>query len=255
MKASSILLALVAAAVGGSAQAQQSFLPDAPAAKQDGVKYTLLKPSDKTSELVKVGERNPFAKTDEGNSPNQKSLNEENLIRERLEKLRVVGVSPGNNGLRVMLGDIVLECGQQVPPLLPDQTVALKVGSITGQAIELLWLEARPEGLPARKLTIPVDLRPYVRYQLKGVPTEKNQWEKKADKGEDTNVPVGRVFPDVSDAAHMEALQAAQRLSAPRPAPVTSPTPLAELPTGATEGNLLLPPVNGETLVKLGAPK
>ena len=141
------------------------------------------------------------------------------------------------------------------PQLLPEQTVALKVGSITAQAIELLWLEARPEGLPPRKLTIPVDLRPYVRYQLKGVPTDKNQWEKKNSKEEETTVPVGRVFPNVSDAAHMAALQAAQRLSAPRPAPVTGPTPLAELPAAATEVNLLLPPTNGETLVNPEAPK
>src|SRR5688572_12525033 len=115
MKLSSILLALVAAAAGGSAQAQQEFLPDAPVAKQEGVKYTLLMPSDKTSEVVKAGDRNPFAKADGGTGPNQKSLNEENLIRERLEKLRVVGVSPGNTGMRVMLGDIVLEAGQPVP--------------------------------------------------------------------------------------------------------------------------------------------
>jgi hypothetical protein len=37
-------------------------------------------------------------------------------------------------------------------------------------------------------------LRPYVRYQLKGQPTEKNQWEKqKSDAEIKTNV--GRLFP------------------------------------------------------------
>jgi hypothetical protein len=239
-------------------QAQQDFLPDVPAAKQDGVKYTLLMPSDKTSEVVKVSDRNPFAKASEGENPNQKSLNEENLIRERLEKLRVVGVSPGNNGLRVMLGDIILEAGQQVPPILPDQTVALKVGSITAQAIELLWLEARPAGLPLRKLTIPVDLRPYVRYQLKGVANEKNQWEKEKSDKEEKTVPVGRAYPDISDAAHMAALQAAQNRMAqpqPAPAPAASQTPLADLPTGAVEAALRQPAANGETHVTPEAPK
>src|SRR6187200_3137993 len=103
MKVSSIVLALVAVAAAGSAQAQQEFNPEAPLAKQESVKYALLKPSDKTMEMVKPAERNPFSKADEGNSPSQKSINEEALIRERLEKLRVVGVSPGTNGLRVML--------------------------------------------------------------------------------------------------------------------------------------------------------
>jgi hypothetical protein len=253
MKASSIFLALFAAAAGGIAQAQQAFSPDAPQAKQEGVKYALLKPSDKTSELVKASDRNPFAKVDENNGPNQKSLNEENLIRDRLEKLRVVGVSPGTNGLRVMLGDIILECGQPVPPLLPDQTVALKVGSITAQAIELLWLETRPAGLPLRKLTIPVDLRPYVRYQLKGIPTEKNQWEKKNEK-EESKDPEGRAYPDISDAAHVAALQLAQNRLARQPVPAPGPTPLAELPTGAADAPPP-PAANGETFVTTEAPK
>jgi hypothetical protein len=259
MKSSSIFLALVAAAAGGMAQAQQEFIPDAPApsAKQDGVKYTLLKPSDKTSEVVKAEERNPFARIDVDKDPNQKTVNEENQIRDRLEKLRVVGVSPGKNGLRVMLGDIILEAGQQVPPLLPEQTVALKVGSITAQAIELLWLEARPAGMPLRKLTIPVDLRPYVRYQLKGIATDKNQWEKKESK-DDAKDAEGRAYPDVSDAAHMAALKEAQNRMAnePPPAPpAPGQTSLAELPTEASNANPLLPPPTMETSVKPGARK
>jgi hypothetical protein len=140
-----------------------------------------------------------------------------------------------------------------VPPLLPDQTVALKVGSITAQAIELLWLEARPAGLPLRKLTIPVDLRPYVRYQLKGIATDKNQWEKKEK--EETTDPVGRVFPDISDAAHVEALKLAQDRLARQPAPGPGPTPLAELPTGAAEGAPPPPAAQGGTVVTPEAPK
>jgi hypothetical protein len=254
MKISSTVLALVAAAATGSAQAQQEFLPDAPLAKQEGVKYALLKPSDKTMEMVKTTERNPFAKADEGNSPSQKSLNEETLIRERLEKLRVVGVSPGTNGLRVMLGDIVLESGQMVPDLLPEQTVALKVGAITAQTIELLWLEARPDGLPPRKLTIPVDLRPYVRYQLQGFPTNKNQWEKKKE----TALPVGRVFPDVSAAPQVISLKQVvenQPATQSATAPAEGARPLAELPVEAPDRASSQPGDTAETFVKTKAPK
>ncbi len=66
-------------------------------------------------------------------------LPEENQIRELLEKLRVVGVSPGRRGLRVMLGDMVLEPGVLVPQVLADQTIALRVASITPEAICLVW--------------------------------------------------------------------------------------------------------------------
>ncbi|WP_075089006.1 hypothetical protein [Verrucomicrobium spinosum] len=73
---------------------------------------------------------------------------EENEIRDRLAKLRVVGVSPGQRGLRVMLGDMVLEPGEDVPQVLPEQTLSLRVGAISSRAIELVWVEKKPTGLP-----------------------------------------------------------------------------------------------------------
>ena len=202
---------------------QPEFQPDA-RPKQDSVKYTLLKPADKTSELVKADERNPFALNDaDARSQTQKGTHEENEIRERLEKLRVVGVSPGDRGLRVMLGDMVLEAGQLVPQLLPDQSVALRVGTISSQAIELFWIEAKPSGLPPRKLTIAVDLRPYVRYQLMGQPTQRNQFEKQKD--EAGKLPVARLFPEVSQVP---------AAAAPVPTQPTAATPRAAAASSAT---------------------
>jgi hypothetical protein len=252
MKPPPTYLVIAAVAAASIAQAQQDFKPDGPAPANEMIKYTLLKPADKTSEVVKPAERNPFAKADEGHGPSQKSLNEENLIRERLEKLRVVGVSPGARGLRVMLGDIVLEADQIVPQLLPDQTVALKVGAITPQAIELLWLEVRGAGLPPRKLTIPVDLRPYVRYQLKGHPTEKNQWEKEKDAKTET-LPVGRVFPEVS-AASPALRQLVQNRPIPRAVPVEEPAPRnpVELPAETTGAAPAPPAPQGSNFVNRG---
>ncbi len=114
------LLALAAAAVHAQ---QMEFVADAaPAAPQtEQVKYTLLKPQDKTAETVKDGEHNPFGKSEgELKAGDQKGTNEENQIRDRLAKLRVVGVSPDPKGLRVMLGDMVLVPGQFVPQVLPE---------------------------------------------------------------------------------------------------------------------------------------
>lgn len=192
------------------ARAQTDFLPDAPPQPvQEAIKYTLLKPNDKTSELVRDADRNPFGKSNaELEAQNQKGTNEENQIRELLEKLRVVGVSPGQRGLRVMLGDMVLEPGLLVPQVLPDQTISLRVANITAEAISLVWEEKKPTGLPPRTLTIAVDLRPYVRVQLMGQSNEKNQWEKQREAA--SAGPLARQFPGVAQTAASAGAQVAK---------------------------------------------
>lgn len=225
-----ILLTLLAAtAVPGQAQ-QMEFLPDGSPPPLPGgadVKYTLLKPEDKTSETVKEGEHNPYGKSDvEMRNMNQKGTNEENEIRERLEKLRVVGVSPGARGLRVMLGDMVLEPGLFVPQILPDQSLMLRVAHISTEAIELVWVEKKPTGLPARSMIITVDLRPYVRYKLMGQPTDKNQWEKEKSGGAGA-VPVGVRFPEVAQTPASSTVQVAQNTKVPRAEPVADESPRA----------------------------
>ncbi|HSI62838.1 MAG TPA: hypothetical protein VLE43_06955 [Candidatus Saccharimonadia bacterium] len=225
------LIATFLAAVsllGGALHAQEEFIPDAasPTAAKDssgpqneGVKYTLLKPNDKTSEVVREMDRNPFGRSDaELQAQTQKGSNEENQIRDLLAKLRVVGVSPGANGLRVMLGDMVLEAGQLVPQVLAEQTISLRVASITSEAINLVWVEAKPSGLPPRALTIPVDLRPYVRVQLKGQPNVKNKWEKQTENA--GSIPVARQFPATAQSAAFNADYMARNGNPPKALPV-----------------------------------
>ncbi len=171
------VLALVASAAT-TVQAQQAQPPkdmlgvmDPTASSKNKtvfVKYTLLMPNDKTSERVKDSERNPFGKAEEEHKDNFKASNEENVIREQLMKLRVVGVIPDSRGTRVMLGDMVLAQGQMVPSVIPEQSLGLRVSKVTSQVIELEWQEKKPTGLPARLLTINVDVRPKVRYKLAG---------------------------------------------------------------------------------------
>jgi hypothetical protein len=223
-----LLAPLLAAAAVAHAQ-QSAFNPQDSAsssAHTEQVKYTLLKPQDKTSETVKEGERNPYSKGEaQLVSEEQKGTNEENQIRDRLVKLRVVGASPGPEGLRVMLGDMVLEPGKFVPQVLPEQTVMLRVGSITPQSIELIWVEKKPSGLPARTMVIPVDLRPSVRTLLKGQPTEKNQWGK--DGGGKSDAPITLLFPEVAQTAGSSPAQMAHNTAAPR---VTSVSTSADAP-------------------------
>ncbi|MFZ4763526.1 MAG: hypothetical protein ACOYMN_01130 [Roseimicrobium sp.] len=217
---------VVAVLVAPALHAQMDFLPEAPPPpKTESINYTLLKPSDKLSEPVTEGERNPFTRGDSQiRASSQKGTSEENAIRERLEKLRVVGVSPGARGLRVMLGDMVLEPGALVPQVLPEQSVSLRVGRISSSAIELVWLEKEPTNLPERTLVIAVDLRPYVRYQLMGQPTEKNQWEKRT--ADEAKIPVARVFPDLAQTSSAKMPEIAQN-SARTNAPQAPDTPAA----------------------------
>jgi hypothetical protein len=214
-------------------QAQQEYIPEAASTStsaqagtgHDAVKYTLLKPNDKTSESVREMDRNPFSRSDvEIQTQNQKGTNEENQVRDVLSKLRVVGVSPGPNGLRVMLGDMVLEAGQIVPQVLPEQTISLRVANITYDAINLVWVEAKPTGLPPRTLTIPVDIRPAVRVRLMGQPTAKNQWEKSSrDKGD---APMTRQFPATAQTPAFNENYMVSTESVPKALPVDDDDPV-----------------------------
>jgi len=227
-----LVAALLFTGVIASAQ-QLEFLPDATPPGDEMVKYTLLKPDDKTSEIIKPTERNPFGKSDDAlKALTTKGTNEENTIRDRLTQLRVVGVSPGKNGLRVMLGDMVLEAGQTLPPVLVDQSVDLRVNTITTSAIELVWVEKKATGLPPRSLTLTVDLRPYVRYMLHGQPSDKNQWQK-MENGEDKEKNIGRQFPDVSHVQGGQTSQVAQKSINPVSKLQASAVPLSAAPAPA----------------------
>jgi hypothetical protein len=244
--------AIVLAAVCIAAPAQENFMPDAAAAgeeKSEDVKYSLILPTQKTSEQVKEGERNPFTKINQGaQNVDSSGTTEENEIRDRLAKLRVVGVSPGVRGLRVMLGDMVLEPGEDVPQVLPEQTLSLRVGTISPRAIELVWVEKKPSGLPARTLTIPVDLRPYVRSILKGQANTVNQWEK--EKAETARGVVATEFPEVAQTAAQAPTQLAQndrsQVKPPGSAQTTSPPsgqPPVEAGKQPASETLVIPPI------------
>lgn len=230
--------AMLLVSMGVVAPAQENFLPDAAAPGEEkpaDVKYSLILPNQKTSEQVKEGERNPFTKINQNvQNLDSSGTTEENDIRDRLAKLRVVGVSPGVRGLRVMLGDMVLEPGEDVPQVLPEQTLSLRVGTISPRAIELVWVEKKPTGLPARTLTIPVDLRPYVRSILKGQANTVNQWEK--EKPETARGVVATEFPEVAQTAAQAPSQLAQNDRSPaKPpgAPQTAPPPSTPPPVEA----------------------
>ncbi len=170
-----ILIAFVASAcaldlprLGAQSEGPDNFIPNQPQKKgaspgnsdSQSVKYGLILPSEKSSEAVKDEERNPFGKGDEDiHDLSGKSSNEETKIQEQLSRLRATGLSPGPSGLRVLFGDMWLAKDDVMPPVVKDQTLALRVNEITREAIQLVWLEKKFTGLPPRTLVIPVDLR------------------------------------------------------------------------------------------------
>ena len=128
------------------------------------VHYTLVLPEEKTPELLKADENNPF---EVSNSEVEKDGDsEENRVRDILVSMPAVGGGSGPAGMRVMLGGMRLEVGQQVPDVIPDQQVMLRVKAINDGFIELVWVEKTPTGLPPKPFVIPVDVSPSVRYRM-----------------------------------------------------------------------------------------
>ncbi|MCX6853739.1 MAG: hypothetical protein NTV80_02415 [Verrucomicrobia bacterium] len=128
------------------------------------VQYTLILPEEKTPEFIKSDENNPFEVISK--SVDAEGDSEENRVRDILLGMAAVGGGAGPSGMRVMLGGMRLEVGQQVPDVIPDQQVMLRVKAITSDIIELVWVEKTPTGLPPKPFVIPVDVTPNVRYLM-----------------------------------------------------------------------------------------
>lgn len=158
----SSLSLLISMSLATRGQAQDEPAEDAP--KDGKVQYALILPEEKTPELVKPNEANPFGGLIDEKTKDTAS-GEETKVSDLLRGLPVVGKSSRNI---VLLGDIILRRGQLVPPVIPNQTVQLKVNDITPDHIELVWVEKKPTGLNPRLLMIATDVSPQVKQRLPG---------------------------------------------------------------------------------------
>jgi hypothetical protein len=162
-----MLLSLGLAALALPLRAQEA-LPEE-GEKEKRVQYQLVLPEEKTPENVKPEENNPFESESETQNRLAPGDTEDNRVRDKLLKLQVVGTVRLPDGrMSVLLGNIKLEAGKTVPPVLPDQMVELKVKNITTEYIELAWQEKRATGLPPKLMVIPINISPKVRYQMLG---------------------------------------------------------------------------------------
>lgn len=127
-------------------------------------------PADKRPLLLKTEERNPY----ESRSQVQTDVSyrgenvEEAQIRQRLSALSVSGQSEGSNGLRVLLGDIIIEKGRILPKLLENQTEDLQVIEVSENSVILGWLHIDTGELSEKTMTVAYDLTPSVTYALQG---------------------------------------------------------------------------------------
>ncbi|MDP1591435.1 MAG: hypothetical protein Q8M07_27010 [Prosthecobacter sp.] len=168
-----MLLGLGLAALAMPLRAQEET---ADGEEEKRVQYQLVLPEEKTPETVKPEEHNPFESESEAQNRLAPGDSEENRVRDKLLKLQVVGTVRMPDGrMSVLLGNIKLETGKTVPPVLPDQMVELRVKNITSEHIELAWQEKRATGLPPKLMLIPINISPKVRYQMLGQTGEDNK--------------------------------------------------------------------------------
>jgi hypothetical protein len=158
-------VAPVGAAVPGVAPAI------APAAAYNPSRVIKMHPDEKRPLLLTERERNPYARRSPDASPiNENGENEEEIqIRQSLTSLSVTGqVRGGSNGLRVLLGDIILEKGRILPQLLPEQSENLQVVEVTEENVVFAWLDIETGEPTGKTMQLPYDVSPSVPYVLSG---------------------------------------------------------------------------------------
>lgn len=221
-----LLTGLIFTIMAATARAQNSP-PDKEGEEGDKrVQYQLVLPEEKTPETVKPEEHNPFESENEALSRQNTGDTEENRVRDKLLKLPVVGVNRDTEGrMRVLLGDIDLEVGRLVPPVLPGQLVELRVKNITADHIELAWQEKRMTGLPPKLMLIPINISPQVRYIMHGRSEEdtKKTRSVNARMSLPQREPPTRAIAGSPQPATNTASNTAANPAAPQPAPAATP--------------------------------
>ncbi|MEM9481404.1 MAG: hypothetical protein AAGA58_17275 [Verrucomicrobiota bacterium] len=94
-------------------------------------------PHQKKTLNVPPDERNPFSVPVVGDAEVVDSSTEEAQLRGIVRRLPIGGVTPGNRGLKVLLGSMIIEQGHYLPDLFPGQANRLLVSKVSRKEIEL----------------------------------------------------------------------------------------------------------------------
>ncbi len=133
----------------------------APAGAQDASEALL--PSQRGALTVEASERNPFAKIEQPKPVEVEipadTKSEESQIEAVLSRLTVLGRTRGASGWKVLLGDMILEVGKPLPPVIAGQSFTLRVATIYDSMVEIEWTSQEPGGVSKRTF-IPIQLKP-----------------------------------------------------------------------------------------------
>jgi hypothetical protein len=131
--------------------------------------------SDSSLRPITPTERNPFADRSKNTqlAAVKETETEEMKIRMLIGNLKFGGMGNGSNGMKVLVGDLILRKGTLLPQVIPDQTEQLVVRELDSDMIELAFLEVpQYQGQP-RVIVIPLNLTPTVEQILSGRKNEK----------------------------------------------------------------------------------
>jgi len=143
---------------------------NAPAASE-----SLLYPDGRQVLDVRSNERNPFVQqlvepSSTTTSP-QEGASEEARLRRILKAVKISGGASKSGHRQLLLGSLILKPGVILPPLLSNQSEALRVISVDDSSLTLEFVEKDPSS-DARKILIPFDLKPEVTQFLYGEAVE-----------------------------------------------------------------------------------
>jgi hypothetical protein len=128
-----------------------------------------MRPEDK----IDPKRPNPFAervKTKEVKTT-EVTETEEIKIRRIFDTLKISGITKSDGKYTALLGDLILEEGAQVAPVIANQTQILRVTRVTEKLVQIAWIEGTGmEGAVPRSINKLVELSPRVGVLLAGQP-------------------------------------------------------------------------------------
>ena len=237
--------AMIAFTATGIAADKKSAGKEEEKAAPDFTRKIEMRPSEKRSLALRVDERNPYGR-DIGEIKvieDKEGVPEEDLIRKVFSQLTIGGRSVGPDGPRVLVGDMYLEEGQVVPPVIEDQSEQLVVVKISKEEIELAWFDPETGDLTGRRLNLKFDLKPVVNYIMngqRGRTDKENAAIKPAfTRMRATDLPAPKI-------AENETSGVAPHAKESRPATIIGPNAGESGPPTAQNGEAMNPP-GGET--------
>lgn len=100
---------------------------------------------------------------------------EEIKIRRVFDTLKITGITKSQGKYSALLGDLIIEEGRQLEPIIQNQTQILRVTRVTDKQIEIVWVEGTsPETGAPRRIVKLVELAPRVGVLLAAQPAGTN---------------------------------------------------------------------------------